>query len=218
MKSHPHDLVPWPRKSRLEKSPAPGSAPSPTAARAPRQSPRSAHGPWPGRPAAPCQAMVGYLSARTARTTPVLRSRSRHGAPIVRLAASTGRGDGQVRLPSAPNYQETDMMKAPSQRPEPAAHAFDGRNRRVEPPDPAAGEKCAWSSWPASEAHAVVRIHRALASEIADLLAQGTGSYGIVVGLFLSEGEFRIRLDWLLRDLFVLREFWLAADAAIRGV
>src|SRR6266581_9626053 len=110
------------------------------------------------------------------------------------------------------------MMKALFQRPELAAHAFDWRNRRVVRPDPAADETCAWSAWPASEAHAVVRIHRALARQIADLLAQGAGSCGIFVGRFLSENEFRLRLDELPRDLFVLSEFWLAADAAIRGV
>jgi hypothetical protein len=70
----------------------------------------------------------------------------------------------------------------------------------------------------ASEAHAVVRIHRALARQIADLLAQGAGSCGIVVGRFLSESEFRRRLNELPRGLFVLREFWLAADTAIRGI
>src|SRR4030081_348364 len=120
--------------------------------------------------------------------------------------------------PYAPNYQATDVMKAPSQRPGPAAPVFDGRSRRVEPPDPAADETCVWSAWPTSEAHAVAGIHRALAREIANLLAQCAGSYGIVVGFFLPEGEFRRRLWWLPHDLFVLREFWLAANAAIRGV
>src|SRR5450755_4099925 len=99
-------------------------------------------------------------------------------------------------------------MTAPSQRPALAAHAFDGRNRRVEPPDPAEDETCAWCAWLASEAHAVVRIHRALARDIADLLAQCASLCGIVIGLFLPEGEFRLRPDWLRRDLFVFREFW----------
>jgi hypothetical protein len=72
---------------------------------------------------------------------------------------------------------------------------------------------CAWSAWPASEAHAVARIHCALSREIADLVAQCASSFGIAARLFLAEGEFRLRLDWLPRDLFVLREFWLAASS-----
>ena len=55
-------------------------------------------------------------------------------------------------------------------------------------------------------------IHRTLARQIADLLAQCASSCGIVIGLFLSEGKFWLRAHWLPRDLFVLREFWLAAD------
>ena len=56
--THPDDLAACPWKLRLGRFPGLASAPSPTAARAPRQILRSARGPWPGRLAAPYQAMV----------------------------------------------------------------------------------------------------------------------------------------------------------------
>src|ERR1700675_4534149 len=171
MKNHPYDPASYPWRSRPEKFPGRGSAPSPTADRAPRQNLRSGHGPWPGRPAALCQAMAGYWSARSERTAPVLRSRWSRGVQPARSVRSAGRAGGRAQPPSARNYQATDVTKAPSRRPEPAARAFYGRNRRVEPPDPAEDETCAWSAWLASETHAVVGIHCTLAREIADLLA-----------------------------------------------
>src|ERR1700682_2046412 len=160
--------------------------------------------------------MAECWSARTAQTAPWLRWRWCRDVRAARSVASAGRAGERAQPPSARNYQATDVTKARSRRSAPAAHAFDGRNRRVEPPDPAEDGTCAWSAWPDSEAHAVVRIHRALARQIADLLAQGAGSCGIFVGRFLPKGKFRLRFDRLPRDLLGVGEFWLAAQARNR--
>ena len=50
------------------------------------------------------------------------------------------------------------------------------------------------------------------------MLAHSAGPRGIVIGLVLSEDEFRLRLRLLRHDLFVLGEFGLAANTAIRGI
>jgi hypothetical protein len=68
------------------------------------------------------------------------------------------------------------------------------------------------------EFHAIAGIQRSLARETAGLLPQGTGAHGIIIWILLSEDEFRRRLHWLRYDLFVLGEFRLAADSAIRGI
>jgi hypothetical protein len=68
------------------------------------------------------------------------------------------------------------------------------------------------------ELQAVAGIHRSLAHQTADLLTQGAGAHGIIIWILLREGELRHRLCLLWHDLFVLGQFRLAADSAIRGI
>jgi hypothetical protein len=66
--------------------------------------------------------------------------------------------------------------------------------------------------------HAIAGIHCDLSRETAGLLAQHTSAYGIIIGIVLPEGELRLCLRVLRHDLLMLRKFWFATDAAIRGI
>ena len=92
------------------------------------------------------------------------------------------------------------------------------RSRRVGRRDQVADETCAWFAWLALKD----RSHRPDPSRP---VARDRGPAVARLEcarphrrLFVPEGEFRRRLCWSPHDLFVLRKFRLAADAAIRGI
>ena len=69
-----------------------------------------------------------------------------------------------------------------------------------------------------SKIDAIARIHRRLSRETAGLPSQDSSAHAPHRRTLRRKGEFRRRLGWFRHDLFVLRKFRLAADAAIRGI